>query len=257
LLARARNCFDDPAERWWRGYVDVVDAVVALYDGRAAEAFDLLDRAVASAQAVGDDWMALMAFIPRAYLAERQARLDEAAAALEKGLAGAAKFREALVGTPVRLALITVAQARLALIRGAQGRYEDAIRLAGRAVEEAGLGAPTAVAIAHQARGRALVGLGERDEGRADLERAARLFRDLGVGVAVAECLVDVGVSWLADGDAQAAVDALEQARADALGTEDRYTINAVLTTLADAYAASGNSTAASAARLEAGARSG
>ncbi|HWC09698.1 MAG TPA: BTAD domain-containing putative transcriptional regulator [Acidimicrobiales bacterium] len=253
LLTRARPCFDHPAQRWWLGYLDLGEAIAALYDGEAAEAFDLLDRSVANLRAVADAWMCLMALIPRAYLAERGGRLDEAAAALEEGLAGAAQFQEALVGTPVRLALVTIGQARLALIRGAQGRFEEAVRLAQRAVDEAGVGSPTVVAIADQARGRAMIGLGRRDEGRADLERAARLFRTLGVGVAVAECLVDVGLSWLADGNAAAAVASLERARADALGTEDRYTINSVLIALADANAAAGSSARAWALRSEAG----
>ena len=248
-LTRARPCFEDPADRWWLGYLDLAYAIAALYDDRSSEAFDLLDRAVAIMRTVGDDWMALMALVPRAYLAERQGRLDEAAAALEEGLGGAARFREALVGTSVRLALLTVARARLALIRGSQGLYEEAVGLAEQAVDEAGLGAPTVVGIAYQARGRALLGLGRGDEGRADLERAALLFRDLGVGVAVAECLVDAGLSWLADGDPAAAVACLEQARVDALGTEDRYTIDCVLSALADAYAVAGDAASASALR--------
>jgi predicted ATPase/DNA-binding SARP family transcriptional activator len=255
-LARARACLNHSTDRWWLGYTDVVDAIVALYDGRTAEAFHLLDRAVATARAVGDDWMALMAFVPRAYLEEREGRLEEAAAALEEGLAGAAKFREALAGTPLRLTLTTVAQARLALIRAAQGRSTDAVRLAEQAVEEAGLGAPTAVGIAYQARGRAKIGLGRPAEGRADLERGGRLFRDLGVGIAAAECLLDVGLSWLAEGDAAAAVAALEQAREDALGTEDRHTIDRVLIALADAYAAAGDPAAASAVRSQVGSSS-
>ncbi len=252
LLARARACLNDSSERWWLGYTDVVDAIVALYDGRASEAFELLDRAVATMRAVGDDWVALMAFVPRAYLAERAGHLDDAAAALEEGLVGAARFREALAGTPLRLTLSTIAQARLALIRAAQGRCEEAVRLAERAVEEAGLGAPTAVGIAYQARGRARIGLGRPGEGRADLERAGRLFRELGVGVAAAECLLDIGLSWLTENDAQAAVAALEQARADALGTEDRHTINRVLIALADAYATAGDPAAAAVVRSQA-----
>ncbi len=252
LLQRARPCLEDPDDRWWHGYVDLADAIVALYDRRAAEAVDLLDRSVATMRVVGDDWMALMALVPRAYLAERDGRLDDAAAALEEGLSGAARFREALARTPVRLALLTVGQARLALIRSAQGRFDEAIQLADRAVEEAGLGSPTGVAIAYQARGRAKIGLGRRDEGRQDLEGSARLFRDLGVGIAVAECLVDVGRSWLDDGDALAALVALEQARTDALGTEDRHTLDHVLRVLADAYAAAGSPAAASTVRMQA-----
>ncbi|MDQ3978357.1 MAG: winged helix-turn-helix domain-containing protein [Actinomycetota bacterium] len=257
LLARARACLKHSPERWWLGYTDVIDAIVALYDGRSTEAFELLDRAVTTMRAAGDDWAALMAFVPRAYLAERAGHLDDAAAALEQGLAGAARFRDALVGTPIRLTLITVAQARLALIRAAQGRCEEAVRLAERAVEEAGLGAPTAVGIAYQARGRARIGLGRPGEGRADLQRAGRLFRDLGVGIAAAECLLDVGLSWLAQNDAPAAVAALEQARADALGTEDRHTADRVLTALADAHAAAGDPAAASAVRSQAASLSG
>ena len=250
-LARARACLEGPGERWWLGYLDVLEAIVALYDGRAAEAVDLLDRAVATMRLVGDDWMALTASIPRAYLAERAGRLDDAAAALEEGVAGATRFRDALAGTPLRLAMLTVGQARLALIRGAQGRCEEAVEMAGQAVDEAGLGSPTAVGVATQARGRAMIGLGRREEGRAELERAARLFGDLGVGIAVAECLLDVGRSWLAEGNAKAAVACLEQARTAALGTQDRHTVNGVLSVLADAYAAAGDPAAASAVRSE------
>jgi predicted ATPase/DNA-binding SARP family transcriptional activator len=253
LLARARACLGSSTDRWWLGYLDVVDAIVALYDGRSAEAFGLLDRAVDAMREVGDDWMALMAFVPRAYLAERAGHLDDAATALEEGLMGAVRFQEALAGTTLRLTLVTIAQARLALIRAAQGRSEEAVRLAEQAVEGAGLGSPTAVAIAYQARGRANLGLGRPGEGRADLERAGLLFRDLGVGIAAAECLLDVGLSWLAENDGPAAVAALEQARADAAGTEDRHTIGRVLTALADAYVATGDATAASALRLPAG----
>jgi tetratricopeptide (TPR) repeat protein len=238
VLGRARTCFQGDADRWWVGYVDVAEAIAALYDGRASEALEHLDRSVATMRTVGDEWMALMALVPRAYVDERYGRLGDAAAALEEGLGGADRFRQALEGTPVRLALVTIARARLALIRGAQGRFREAVHLADRAVEEAGLGSPSGVAIAYQARGRALLGLGRRDEGRHDLERAARLFRDLGVGIAVAECLVDVGRSWLEDGDPSAAVTVLEQAQADAAGTEDRHTMDDVLGALAQARAA-------------------
>jgi hypothetical protein len=54
----------------------------------------------------------------------------------------------------------------------------------------------------------------------------------------VAECLVDVGRSWLEDGDPSAAVTVLEQAQADADGTEDRHTMDDVLGALAQARAA-------------------
>jgi hypothetical protein len=73
----------------------------------------------------------------------------------------------------------------------------------------------------------------------------------LGVGIAVAECLLDVGRSWLAEGNAKAAVACLEQARTAALGTQDRHTVNGVLSVLADAYAAAGDPAAASAVRSE------
>ena len=255
-LESARTCFAGASDRWWLGYVDLAQAVVALYDGRWTEAMELVDRSVATMRSLGDEWMASMALIPRAYLAERQGLLEDAAVALEQAVSAAKPFAEKISGSRVRLPLLGIARARLALVRSAQGRHADAVHLAGLALDEAGLGTGSAVAISHQARGRALLGLGRTAEGRDDLERAVVMFHELGVGIAVAESLVDLGRSWLEEGDASTAVARLERARTEAFGTEDRHTIALVLTALADAYAAAGDPAAASAVRSEAEARS-
>ena len=255
-LESARACFAGTSDRWWLGYVDVGQAVVALYDGRWTEAMELVDRSAAAMRSLGDEWMASIALIPRAYVAERRGLLEDAAVALEQVVRAAAPFAERISGSPVRLPMLGIARARLALVRSAQGRHADAVHLAGLALDEAGLGTSSAVAIAHQARGRALLGLGRTAEGRDDLERAVGLFQKLGVGIAVAESLVDLGGSWLEEGDAATAVARLERARMEAFGTEDRHTIALVLEALADAYAAAGDPAAASAVRSEAEARS-